>query len=533
MFISILKFSAKMKKLNLIEKRTIYTLLTSVLVLSFIHLNAQTAAPGICFELSFPAPDENIYQAEMKIYGLEEDSLILKMPKWMPGYYQIMDYSKDVISISAESPDGKNVDIVQQNENTWIVPGNNSNLKIQYKIHTKRKFVAQSYVDEEHAYIAPCNTFMYIEGMLKLAVTVSVKLPEEWKDVATGLEPVQGTNKEYTAENFDILYDCPILIGNLEELPGFEVDGIQHRFIGYKVGNFDKAGLMVELQQSVKAATELMGEIPYKHYTFLAIGPGMGGIEHLNNTTISFDGNSLGSPEAIDNTLSFITHEYFHHYNVKRIRPVELGPFDYDRENRTTQLWFSEGLTVYYEYRILKLAKLIDTDELLKFYSNDITASENDPGKEFQSLSESSFRTWDEGPFGIRGGKDTAITYYEKGPVVGLLLDFAIRNASNNQHSLDDVMRYLYKHFYKELGRGFADAEVQQACETFAGSKLDEVFEYITTTKPLDYNKYLGYAGLMLQTEISEKKTRKYNLSFLPDTTSRQKEILASRLNEK
>jgi len=514
-------------------KKTLFSIL---IILSILQVNAQNTKADIHFTLSFPSPETNTFQVEMRIGSVQSDLIVLKMPQWMPGYYQIMDYAKDVASISAQTENGEPLEMKQLNTNTWTIQGFSGNgIKIRYTLKAARPFVAVSKVDAEHAYIAPCNTFLYIDGMLNIPVKVSVNLPKQWKDVATGLEPVAGTDNAFTAENFDILFDCPILIGNLEELPSFEIQGIQHRFIGYKVGEFDKIAFMDKLKKSVEAATLLMGDIPYEHYTFIGIGPGMGGIEHLNSTTISFDGNNLKSPESIDRTLSFITHEYYHHYNVKRIRPVELGPFDYDRENRTTQLWVSEGLTVYYEYRILRLAKLIDADELLQFYSSDITASENDPGKVYQSLSESSFRTWDEGPFGVRGGKDTAITYYEKGPVVGLLLDFAIREASGNKHSLDDVMRFLYQHYYKELGRGFTDAEVQQICETMAGTKLDEIFEYITTTKPLDYKKYLGYAGLSLKEEISEKngkKTPKYILTQLPNPSPRQKEILDSWLNE-
>lgn len=358
-----------------------------------------------------------------------------------------------------------------------------------------------------------------------------IELNNTWKDIATGLHPIDETTNKFTAPNFDFLYDCPILTGNLEKLETFYVQGIPHRFIGYKMGELSKTEFINKLKKSVEAAVDMMGDIPYEEYTFLAIGPGMGGIEHLNNTTISFDGNRLNSNEAINSTLSFITHEYFHHYNVKRIRPVELGPFDYNRENRTTQLWVSEGLTVYYEYILMKKAGLIDSKQMLQYYADLITASENDPGKEFQSLSESSYRTWDEGPFGVRGGKDTSITYYEKGPVVGLILDLAIREYSNNQYSLDDVMRYLYNYHYNTLNRGFTDAEIQLICESMAGKKLDEIFEYITTTNPINYEKYLSFAGLKLETYQSEEQT-KYNLYTQSELTQNQQVLLSNWLNE-
>ena len=502
-----------------------------LLLLMLIQLSA-VAQNKFSYTISIPDPSSESYQVEMNISGVHSESLVLKMPKWMPGYYQIMDYAKDVRAIKATDENGETLTVNQLNENTWKVSGSAKQVKVNYTVEAKRAFVAVSKVDKEHAYIAPCNTYLYVDGMLNNPVEVNVKLPAQWKDVATGLEPVKSASNKFTAVDYDFLYDCPILIGNLEELPSFEVQGIKHRFIGYKMGEFDKADFMAKLHKSVEAAVELMGDIPYKHYTFLAIGPGMGGIEHLNSTTISFDGNSLRSHEAENGILSFITHEYFHHYNVKRIRPVELGPFDYDRENRTTQLWVSEGLTVYYEYIVLKEAGLLTNEEFMQYYSNEITASENDPGKEYQSLTESSYRTWDEGPFGVRGGKDTAITYYEKGPVAGLLLDFAIRHNSGNEQSLDDVMRYLYNHYYKELGRGFTDAEVQQACEIAAGTKLDEVFEYITTTSPLNYKKYLGYGGLKLAGQKDIKGNTSYQLVRIENLSKKQQAILSSWLRE-
>ncbi len=522
-----------MNKIYLTSKLFISTILVSFLLLNFVQLHAQTKE--VQFELSVPTPEKLNYFVEMTIDGWQGDSLILKMPKWMPGYYQLMDYADDVQSVSATTADGSKLKVEQLNSNTWYIPAKNGEVSVSYEIQTKNKFVAQSYVDEEHGYFAPGNTWLYIKGQLNRPASVSVNLPDSWSDVATGLEPDHRTSNTFTATDFDFLFDCPILLGNLEELPEFEVRGIPHRFIGYKVGDFDKDTFIQKLQKSVEAAVTLIGDIPYKHYTFLAIGPGQGGIEHLNSTTISFDGNRLKGKENISSTLSFITHEYFHHYNVKRIRPVELGPFDYDRANKTTQLWVSEGLSVYYEYRVLKLAGLIDKDELLEFYSDEITNLENDPGKAYQSLTQSSYRTWDEGPFGVTEGEDRSISYYVKGPVVGLLLDFAIREASGNQHSLDDVMRFLYNKYYKELGRGFTDAEVQQACESFAGSPLDEIFEYITTTKPLDYDKYLGYAGLQLQTENGERNGRtfiKYKLVAASEATPEQKTMLDSWLNK-
>ena len=342
--------------------------------------------------------------------------------------------------------------------------------------------------------------FVYPDGFLNTPVSIKVISLKGWTRTATGLDGVPGKPNEFTAPDFDILYDCPILMGNLEELTSFKVKGIDHRFVGYRLGDFDRAKFMDNLKKVVEAGEAVIGDIPYKEYTFIAIGPGRGGIEHLNNTTFGFDGNGLNAPTAMNRMLNFLAHEYFHHYNVKRIRPFELGPFDYDQGTRTNLLWVSEGISVYYEYMIVKRAGLIDERTFFSDFEGNINATEKNPGKAYQSLVQASYATWSEGPFGTSGTEPgKSISYYDKGPVVGLLLDLAIRQATHSSKSLDDVMRLLYWDYYKVKQRGITDAEFQQACETVAGTSLSKVFEFVYTTKELDYATYLGFAGLKLE----------------------------------
>jgi predicted metalloprotease with PDZ domain len=293
---------------------------------------------------------------------------------------------------------------------------------------------------------------------------------------------------------------------------------------------------MDNLKKVVYAATQIIGDIPYNQYTFIGIGPGQGGIEHLNNTTVSFNGTRLNSSEGALNTMmSFLAHEYFHHYNVKRIRPFELGPFDYDKENKTNLLWVSEGLSVYYEYLIIKRGGIITEQMLYKNFESSINAFENNPGRSYQSLTQASYETWSDGPFGKQGeDANKSISYYDKGPAVGLILDLAIRNATKNVKSLDDVMRLLYWQYYKKLQRGFTDAEFQQACESVAGISLNHEFEYVYTTKELDYNTYLAYAGLkaVIITDAASGK-RKFSIQPLEKTDAMQNSILQSWLGNK
>jgi predicted metalloprotease with PDZ domain len=500
------------------------------LTISTTPIFSQKENPILKYTISILDPAKHSYMVELKCSNWKQDTIRLKMPKWMPGYYQIMDYTNSVENLVVKNSAGKNISFEKTSDNTWVIGGvKNKPFSVQYTINTSKQFVANSYVDEGHAYIIPENTFLYIDGLLNNPVSIKVLHDKKWSKIATGLEPVLGKTNEFFAPDFDILYDCPILIGNIETLPSFKVKGVEHQFVSYNAGPFDHKVFMEKLKKVVEASVEIIGDIPFKKYTFIGIGPGRGGIEHLNNTTISFVGDGLEKPENMNRVLNFIAHEYFHHYNVKRIRPFELGPFDYEKGNRTNLLWISEGLTVYYEYLILKRAGLVNESILFENFEQDLDAHENNPGKQFQSLQQASYKTWSDGPFG-KNEPGKAISYYEKGPLVGLLLDFEIRNATQNRKSLDDVMRNLYWNFYKKQNRGFTEAEFQASCEQVAGISLNSFFEYIYTTKQLDYAKYLAFAGLKIEVQNTESKEKgtvqKFKISKIENPNQLQKNIL-------
>lgn len=458
------------------------------------------------YTISIPQPSAHQYHVELRITGFSQDSVTFKMPVWMPGYYQFMPYANDVQNLVAKDAGSKTLTVIHPNDHTWSVVANKKSISLSYDIQTHRQFVAISYVDSAHAYIIPENSFLYSDGHLHDKVNVEVNPYKDWKNIATGLEPVAGKTNQFTASDFDILYDCPILMGNLEQLPSFTVKGIEHRFIGYDLGNFDRLLFMQNLQKVVQAAVNIIGDVPYKQYTFIAIGPGRGGIEHLDNTTVSFDGSQTNTPEGMNKMMNFLAHEYFHNFNVKRIRPVELGPFDYEHGSKTNLLWVSEGLSVYYEYTTVKRAGISSDSTYLADFESDINNLQNNPGRQYESLVQSSYNTWTDGPFGDRG---KTISYYVKGPVVGLLLDFAIREDTQGKKSLDDVMRLLYNKYYKGLGRGFTDAEFQEACEEVAGASLSDIFEYVYTTKELDYNQWLNPGGLNMEEVSADKSNQK------------------------
>lgn len=509
-----------------------YTIRKTSILICLLLTGTLVMSQQLSFTVSMEQPASHYFHVELHCAKVKGAATDFKMPVWTPGYYQRMDYAQNVENFRVKSLTGDTLVWEKNTGNSWhITHPKQSAFTISYDVKTTRLFVGTPYIDEERAFILPAGVFVHPAGKINLPVSVQIKPWSGWRNVATGLDSITGKPFTYTAPDFDILYDCPFLIGNLEELPSFSVRGITHRFIGYKPGVANASAFTGDLQKIVTTASEIIGDIPYKHYTFISIGPrGMGGIEHLNNTTISFGGSALEDPKGRIRALNFIAHEYFHHYNVKRIRPIELGPFDYDKGSRTNLLWVSEGLTVYYEYLILKRAGISTEEDMLSSFRNNIMAFQTQPGRLYQSLQQASYNTWSDGPFGRRDEKENkTISYYDKGPAVGLLFDFAIRHNTSNKKSLDDVMRTLYREYYQKKKRGFTEAELRKVIEQTAGGPLNELFDYIYTTRELDYNKYLGYAGLTIDNSGQEPT---YKITRIANPDALQQEILASWLGK-
>jgi len=449
----------------------------------------------------------HLYHVALRCDGLRGATQEFRMPAWSPGYYGIMDFAKYVQNFHAEDNAGNGLQW-ENAGNAWVVRSNNASaVTVQYDVLATSTFVANPYLGEDRGYIVGTGVFMYIPGQVAHPVTVEIRLYPGWKSIATGLDPVSPDKPHVlSAPDFDVLYDSPILMGNLESLPSFTIKGVPHYFIGHRLGsNFNHEQFIRNLKAVVEQGIAVIGEIPYTHYAFLGIGAGQGGIEHLNSTTVPFTGSpTLDTRTGTIRQMNFLGHEYFHNYNVKRIRPKALGPFDYDKPNLTRMLWVSEGFTSYYANLMVARAGITNLDELLDGYRRDIAAYENSTGHLFQSATQSSWDTWTQGPFGGRGrgGITKTISYYSKGSALGLLLDFKIRHETKNRRSLDAVMQTLYRQFYKELKRGWTDEEFQAACEKVAGVSLQEIFEYASTTVDIDYNKYLAYAGLELEKPV-------------------------------
>jgi predicted metalloprotease with PDZ domain len=455
----------------------------------------------MAFTVTMERPAEHYFHVVFRCDGLPDSTEDFTMPAWAPGYYRLLDYEKYISHFRARDGAGQALPWEKVTQNTWRVAGAPS-ITVEYDVFANANFGVQNFLGERRGYISPPGLYMYVAGRLRHPVTVTIVEPAGWPRISTGLDRVPNTPNTFSAPDFDVLFDCPTLMGNQESLR-FDVHGVPHYVAIENVpAAVDREQMLDDLKKVVEAATRLMGDIPYRHYTFLLMGTGNGGIEHLNSASISFSGNSLTTENGYRGWLSYVAHEYFHNFNVKRIRPIALGPFDYEALNLTNMLWVSEGLSVYYQDLLLVRAGLMTRDQYLEKMQTSMAHFENAAGHRYQSATDSSMHTW--GNSGVGLDRDTAISYYDNGAMLGAMLDLKIRHESKNARSLDDVMRALYRKFYQEKKRGFTDAEFRQECEAAAGAPLDEVFSYASTTTDPNYAKYFAYAGLA--TAVAEEE---------------------------
>ena len=441
------------------------------------------------------------------------------MPVWTPGSYLVREFARHVQDFTATTAAGQPLKWEKINKNTWRIATNGArDWQASYRVYANELSVRTSELNSSHAFWNNANILMYLEGFLKSPSTVRVLAPDVWK-VATGLPAVPGQRNTFRAEDFDVLYDSPFEVSNFKTLV-FNVKGIPHRIVIDGEGNYDPERMRRDVQKIVETQVEMMGgEIPYRDYTFilhLRANAG-GGLEHANSTALGYprfgfriqtgDRATSASPTASGaperdyrGFLSLVSHEFFHLWNVKRIRPDVLGPFDYTQENYTKMLWVAEGVTDYYADLLLRRAGLITESEFLNATARAIQSLQNTPGRMEQTLEESSFDTWIKFYRPDENTINSQVSYYDKGAIVGLLLDLEIRKRSNNAKSLDDVLRYLYTEFFKK-NRNYGPVDFQKASELMAGSSLDDFFsKYVRGTGELNYNTALEAAGLRLDT---------------------------------
>lgn len=471
------------------------------IIIAAIMTNSLLAQTEIAYEVSFSEPQAHYADVEMEISGIKGSEIDLKMPVWTPGSYLIREFAKNIEGFKAFNSAGTALISNKINKNTWrIFTQKSDRIKVSYRVYSFEISVRTSFVDEAHAFLSPAGIFMYPEGQLKTPSTVTINPYKSWKKISTGLEKLNSKANSFTAPDFDILYDSPFEIGN-QDIFEFNAVGVKHEVVMYGGGNYDKDILKRDMAKIVEEQTAIFGVNPNKRYVTIVhnFNSGGGGLEHLNSTVLGATRNGYNTDAGRQKFLSLFSHEYFHLWNGKRLRPVALGPFNYNEENYTTNLWIAEGFTAYYQDIFTRRAGLISTEKYILGLSNTINSVENQPGNRIQSVSEASFDAWIKHYRPNENSSNSTISYYSKGSLIALIMDLEIINSTKGKSGLDEVMKAMYNEYYLKLARGYTDAEFKAMAEKIAGKSFDNIYsDYINGVKTIDYNKYLAYAGLEL-----------------------------------
>lgn len=472
------------------------------LVVLLTSIMAAKAQVKIGFEVSFKEPQAHYAEVQMNISGLAKDYVDVKMPVWTPGSYLVREFEKSVEGFTASAA-GKKLKVEKVRKNIWRVFSAKANdIKINYRVYAFEISVRTAFIDESHAFLSPTGIFMHPAGMIKSPSTVKIIPYKSWTKVSTGMPLVAGETFTYKASDFDILYDSPIEVGNQDTFE-FMASGVRHEVAMYGGGNYDKEKLKVDMAKIVEQETAVYGENPNKYYLFIVhnFARGGGGLEHLNSTTLGASRNAYSTDAGYKGFLGLVAHEYHHLWNVKRLRPVALGPFDYDNENYTTNLWVAEGFTSYYENKYILRAGFSDPNGFVNALAGGIATVLNTPGAKIQSASASSYDAWIIGYRPNENSKNNSISYYNKGEVIGILMDLEIINATKGAKSLDDVMKAMYLQC-KTLKRGYTDAEFKAMVEKISGISFTNFWaKYVNGVDDAEYVKYFGYAGVNVSTE--------------------------------
>ena len=449
----------------------------------------------IRYTLSFPAPHTHYVHVRAEVPTSGRDSVELSMAVWTPGSYLVREYSRHVEGVAAESPDGVRCGgevreepladhdrrrAARHRDVPRLRPrdvGANQLDRVRVCVPERRADVP----DARRRVVAPHE--------------VTIVPAAGWMRSVTSLD-AGPRDHVYCAPDYDTLVDSPILVGN-PAVHEFSVDGTPHLLVNEgDTTFFDAARAVRDLEAIVRAHKEFWGTLPYDRYVFInLITEAGGGLEHGRCSVLMTNRWATRTRKAYLNWLELASHELFHVWNVKRLRPIELGPFDYEREVFTTSLWMVEGITDYYGDVLVHRAGLSSSQEFLDSLSDKIEEVQTTPGRAVHSVSLASLDAWIKLYRPDENSPNTTISYYTKGAVVAFLLDAAIRRATNSARSLDDVMRDAYRHYSGE--RGFTPAEFRALTEDVAGADLGAFWRSaIEGTDELDYTDALEIFGL-------------------------------------
>ena len=471
-----------------------------VLSMGIFFFSYPLMASPLTHLIKMPEPQTHYFEitttVDLSNLSYKKSFVDFKMAAWTPGSYLIREFAKNLEAVKAEA-NGKPMPISKINKNTWRVALGAATKKIQvtYRVYAFELSVRTSFLDDSHGYINPANILLYVNDFANLPHDIRIEPYKNFKVVSTALKE---TGKfAYQAKDLDELIDSPIEIGN-HKVWDFKVNGIPHQIAFYGTVKVDSSKFLADVTKVCEEAQKVVGEHPCDHYLFIMhnIGRGTGGLEHLYSTTCSVSRSAYESESGYQGILGLLAHEYFHLWNVKRIRPKALGPFDYENENYTHNLWLSEGMTSYYSGVILQRMGKISNQGYANRIAAEISSVENTPGSHIESAAEASWDAWIKYYRPNENSRNQTVSYYDKGMLLGYVLNAWIIKSTQGQKSIDDVFKFLYQAYYKKLNRGFTDAELEDAFSKVAGISAKPIFEsYIYGVQTPDYRNLFNEFG--------------------------------------
>jgi predicted metalloprotease with PDZ domain len=453
---------------------------------------ALDAGKTIHYEWSREETPNFASRVSITVQANQDTQLTFIMPGWTPGAYTFSEYARFVEAVSAFDAAGRKLSVRKMDERSWRVSTKGASLvRLTYRVDNPRRYVNFSINDSTHASVQGPSTFMYVEGRTEAPVTVRYIVPKGWELATSLAETPEDDGFVYTSPCYDVFVDSPAEIGDLD-VRSFTVRGSPVHVVMYGESDFDKEAFVKMVGQIVDYQVSFFDDAPFDKYLFLfytgPYGAGGGGLEHLNSTNISLALPPLKSD--IGSAANVTAHEFFHLWNVKRIRPEVLGPFDYTQPACTRALWFAEGVTSYYADLSQLRAGLVDEGKFLSMQKQQIISLQSNPDRKVTSVEEASLKIWERGYF------HSGVSYYNKGQLLGLLLDLRIRHETGNRRSLDDMMRYLNENYAKR-GIGYAEDELPKAASAIAGHNLADFFSrYVAGVEELPFAEYFAWVGI-------------------------------------
>lgn len=455
----------------------------------------------IKYKLSFPNPHTHYVEVEMHISKITLGSISLKMAVWAPGSYLIREFQKniDFVEWAAEGNSEFNR-VEKQDKSTWTIKTNGiKNIIVRYKIYCFEYSVRTNFIDDTHALINGTSTFLYIEGYEQLGADIEIIPYKTWQHISTALPQKENNKWCRIAKNTGELFDSPIEIGNHTSY-FFDAANVSHELAMYGKGNCDIEKLIADLKKIIEIETSIFGAHPCKNYVFInhLTDSSYGGLEHAHSSVNHITRWSF-SKENYQSAISLLAHEYFHLWNVKRIKPEAFIPFNYQTENHTDLLWFFEGVTSYYDDYICYRAGVTTEKEYFAVIEKNINDVVNTPGMDTQTLAEASMDTWLKYYRRNENSRNSQISYYTQGAVVVMIFDFIILDATNGTKCFDDVLHQLYKNYTEQPEKGITENDITQILTTVSGIDFSPyIQQFIHTTAPLEVETYANLLGLKL-----------------------------------